>query len=197
MMKRILVILTALCLVCSFALAEEMPAPATVSAVGSAALEGSTQAVLSCELNTFGPTVAEAQALMQRQLDTLRDVLKQQGVEAKDIASTRYDVHGKYDYHYTKLTETEVLSGYDVTVTLQARVADAHDLGTIIGEPPGNDPNGFGDVANFRLGNSGLYMSVSTKQFFRPDRECTDRLVEPDVKCESREAMEVLYILAQ
>lgn len=72
-----------------------------------------------------------------------------------------------------------------------------NDLGTIIGEPPGNTPNSYGDVANFRLDNSGLYMSVSTKQFFRPDRECTDRLVMPDAECESGEAMELLYILAQ
>lgn len=68
-----------------------------------------------------------------------------------------------------------------------------NDLGTIIGEPPGNDPNGCGDVATFRLDNSGLYMSASTKQFFRPDRECTDRLVMPDVECDGDAALDVLY----
>ncbi len=65
-------------------------------------------------------------------------------------------------------------------------------LGTIIGQPPGNDPNGYGDIAEFRLGNSGLYMSVSTKKFTRPDRECTDRLVMPHLECEGEDAMNVL-----
>lgn len=64
-----------------------------------------------------------------------------------------------------------------------------NELGTVIGEPPGNDPNGFGDIAQFRLSNSGLYMSVSTKQFVRPDRDCADSLVMPDVECPGTEAM--------
>ncbi len=83
-------------------------------------------------------------------------------------------------------------SGSFSSAMMFAEYIKDNKLGTIIGEPPGNDPNGCGDVANFRLDNSGLYMSVSTKQFFRPDRECTDKLVMPDVECEGDAALEVL-----
>jgi len=86
-------------------------------------------------------------------------------------------------------------SGSFSSAMMFAEYIKDNGLGTIIGEPPGNDPNGYGDVAEFRLGSSGLYMSVSTKQFFRPDRECTDKLVMPDVECDGDAALEVLYDL--
>ncbi len=83
-------------------------------------------------------------------------------------------------------------SGSFSSAMLFAAYIKDNDLGTVIGEPPGNDPNGFGDIAEFWLSNSGLYMSVSTKQFFRPDRECTDQLVMPDAECDGDEAIDRL-----
>lgn len=66
-------------------------------------------------------------------------------------------------------------------------------LGTLIGEAPGNTPSGYGDISIFQLPHSGLLLHVSTKQFFRADKECTDVLVEPDIPCESAKALDVLY----
>ena len=132
MMKRIFAILTALCLLFGFALAEEGIAPSTVTAVGCVTVECDSLSVLTCTLASFAPTVAEAQALMQDQLYPLREVLREQGVAEGDIASTSYDVQARYEYHHTKLTEKKLLNGYDVTVTLESRVADTHDVGTLI-----------------------------------------------------------------
>lgn len=69
-----------------------------------------------------------------------------------------------------------------------------NQLGTLIGEAPGNTPSGYGDVAIFRLPNSGLYVQISTKEFFRADRECKDILVLPDVECDAKDALEQLYL---
>ena len=66
-------------------------------------------------------------------------------------------------------------------------------LGTLIGEPPGNDPNGYGETATFTTPNSGIRFSVSTKRFYRADKECTDRYVMPDIPCDSSDAIGVLY----
>lgn len=66
-------------------------------------------------------------------------------------------------------------------------------VGTIIGEAPGNTPNGYGEVAYFKLPNSELFMQISTKRFYRADRNCTDELVIPDIECNAVEAMEELY----
>lgn len=71
-------------------------------------------------------------------------------------------------------------------------VKDNH-MGTLIGEAPGNTPNGYGDVAAFKLPNSQLFMQLSTKEFFRVDRNNPSNLVEPDIPCESDDAVNVLY----
>jgi len=67
-----------------------------------------------------------------------------------------------------------------------------NNLGTIIGEASGNSPGSYGDIVVFKLQNSGLVMQVSTKKWYRVDTECPDEFIEPDIKCESSEALEVL-----
>lgn len=68
-----------------------------------------------------------------------------------------------------------------------------NDLGTIIGEAPGNNPNGYGEVAFFKLPHSEIFMQISTKRFYRADRDCTDDLVTPDIECSRDLAMDELY----
>lgn len=68
----------------------------------------------------------------------------------------------------------------------------ANQLGTLIGEAPGNTPSAYGDIAMFSLPNSGIYVQISTKEFFQADKEATENLVTPDISCDSEEAMEVL-----
>lgn len=70
-------------------------------------------------------------------------------------------------------------------------------LGTIIGEASGNRPNSYGDISPFKLPESGLLMQVSTKKWYRVDTECPDELIEPDIKCDSSEALEVLKIMME
>lgn len=71
-------------------------------------------------------------------------------------------------------------------------IKDNH-LGTIIGEAPGNIPSGYGDITIFQLPESGLYMHVSTKKFFRADKESDDFLVSPDMECNAEDAFAYLY----
>lgn len=68
-----------------------------------------------------------------------------------------------------------------------------NDLGTIIGEASGNLPGGYGDIAVFKLPNSGLVMQVSTKKWYRVDTENPDEFIEPDIPCDSGMALEVLW----
>lgn len=70
-----------------------------------------------------------------------------------------------------------------------------NSLGTIIGEAPGNAPDGYGEITCFRLPASGLMLQCSTKRFTRPNRGAAGFLVEPDIPCPSLEAEEVLFSL--
>lgn len=68
-----------------------------------------------------------------------------------------------------------------------------NNLGIIIGEAPGNNPNGCGEIVYFKLPNSKIFMQISTKRFYRADKESADELVFPDIECSSDIAMEELY----
>lgn len=73
-----------------------------------------------------------------------------------------------------------------------AEYIKANRLGTLIGEAPGNTPTSYGDIAVFRMPNSGIYVQMSTKRFYQADTEETENIVAPDVFCESEDAMEKL-----
>lgn len=70
-------------------------------------------------------------------------------------------------------------------------IKDNH-LGTIVGETSGNLPGGYGDISIFKLPHSGLVMQVSTKKWYRVDTENPDKFIEPDVPCDSDQALDVL-----
>lgn len=84
-------------------------------------------------------------------------------------------------------------SGSFSSAMLYAQYVKDNSIGTIIGEPPGNDPNGYGEIAVFNLPNSGILMSVSTKHFMRADKDAKGLLIEPDVPCDADDAMDRLY----
>lgn len=99
---------------------------------------------------------------------------------------------------YTDLTFTGSLyvltsAGSFSSAMLFPQYIKDNRLGTIIGESPGNDPNGYGDVTMFSAPNSGIWLSISTKKFFRADKECTDKYVMPDIPCDADSALETLY----
>lgn len=73
-----------------------------------------------------------------------------------------------------------------------AMLISDNKLGKIVGEHSGNKPRSYGDISVFKLKNSGLIMQVSTKKWYRVDETNKNEFVEPDIKCNSEEALQVL-----
>lgn len=71
-------------------------------------------------------------------------------------------------------------------------VKDNH-MGEIIGEASGNHPNSYGEISFFTLPNSGIYMQISTKKWYRIDQNLADQVIEPDIPCDADDAIEYLY----
>lgn len=65
-------------------------------------------------------------------------------------------------------------------------------VGKVIGEAPGNDPNGFGEVVHFDVPNSHLFVQISRKKFKRINQDTDEVYVEPDIPCAPADAVEVL-----
>lgn len=66
-----------------------------------------------------------------------------------------------------------------------------NQLGTIIGEASGNAPDSYGDISTFRLPHSGLFLSVSIKNWYRIGN--LPGLIEPDIPCRRDEVWEYLF----
>lgn len=71
-------------------------------------------------------------------------------------------------------------------------IQDNH-LGVVVGEPSSNAVNGYGDVTCFYLPNTGLYVQISTKKWYRIDSTNPDEYVMPDYPCDGGECLEKLY----
>jgi C-terminal processing protease CtpA/Prc len=60
-------------------------------------------------------------------------------------------------------------------------IKDNH-LGTVIGEPTGNQPSSYGDILSFQMPNTGFRFTVSYKKWIRPDtRNDPKDALYPDV----------------
>lgn len=94
-----------------------------------------------------------------------------------------------FDGNVYVLTDRESFSSAkDFAMLIQ----DNH-LGKIIGEPSANAVNGYGEVAAFHLPNTGLFVQISTKKWYRIDETNTSSYVMPDYPCDSKNAIEKLY----
>ncbi len=74
-----------------------------------------------------------------------------------------------------------------------AMLIQDNKLGKIIGEPPANAVNGYGDVVGFCLKNTGMYMQISHKQWYRTDSSNKDEYVMPDYPSKGQDAYDTLY----
>jgi len=67
-------------------------------------------------------------------------------------------------------------------------------LAKVIGEPSGNKPSSYGEIATFLLPNTKLYFTVSIAYSERPDKELKDEPYQtPDYYIEANKAIEKLH----
>lgn len=74
-----------------------------------------------------------------------------------------------------------------------AMLLQDNGLGKVIGEPSANSVNGYGEIASFYLPNTGLYVQISTKKWYRIDGGNSNEFVMPDYPCESANCFTTLY----
>ena len=88
---------------------------------------------------------------------------------------------------YILTSVTSFSSAMDFAMMIQD-----NGIGTIVGEPCGNLPGSYGEVAGYDLPNSHMYFQVSTKDWHRVDTSKDGLPVIPDIGCMSDQALEVL-----
>ncbi len=109
----------------------------------------------------------------------------------EDISYTNNKRERVFDGELFVLTDTRT---YSAAMDFAMLITD-NDIGTIVGQPSGNMPDGFGDCLYFQMPNSQLLLSVSYKKWFRIDSEKAGEAIMPDVEVDSNKALEKVYEL--
>ncbi len=74
-----------------------------------------------------------------------------------------------------------------------AEYIEDNRLGTIIGEPAGNNPSTYGEITTAQLPNSKLCMQISTRKWYRINAEKEGELIQPDIPCDASKVYKYLY----
>ncbi len=75
------------------------------------------------------------------------------------------------------------------SATMFATLFHDSNLASIIGEPTGGAPSGFGDILQFQLPYTGFYLLISHKEFLRPDPSFGKKQsLYPDIVVEMKRA---------
>lgn len=93
-------------------------------------------AITSFSVITEAKTVAEAISENTKKMNAVIAAVKNQGVEEKDLKTINFSISPHYDYYDANKIYisggTRVLSGYDVTQSLQVKIRDLTKVGNII-----------------------------------------------------------------
>lgn len=73
-----------------------------------------------------------------------------------------------------------------------AMMIQDNGLGKVVGESPSNAVNGYGDVACFYLPETGIFVQISTKKWYRTDGSNPDGYVMPDYPCDGGDCYQTL-----
>ena len=83
-------------------------------------------------VSTKGATVAEAQAANKEAMDKVIAAIRNQGVAEEDVTTSSFNVYPNYDYQYSKLTEGDAVSGYQVDNMLMVTVRDLNKISVVL-----------------------------------------------------------------
>lgn len=95
-----------------------------------------------------------------------------------NIRKTNNDIKEKFKGKLYVLTSNTTFS----SARTFAVIIKDNLLGTIVGEPTGGKPSSYGNVLRFKMPNSKIKFSLSTKKFIRPNENIDEDSVYPDVE---------------
>ena len=106
-----------------------------VSGTGTVSVEPDV-AILQVGVEVFAGKVSIARSEASKAMDSVVTVLKKEGVEEKDIQTTKFNIYPRYDYEEVtvngKRIGTQVLTGYTVNNTVKAKIYEIDKVGDII-----------------------------------------------------------------
>jgi hypothetical protein len=99
-------------------------------------------------LTEGGRNVADAQKANTEKMNKINAYLKEQGIEAKDLKTSQYNVSPRYDYPSCKdgICPRPTISGYSISQSLDVKVRETEKLGDLLSGVVENGGNNVSDI---------------------------------------------------
>jgi len=110
--------------------------------------------LITFSVKTFAKTVVEAMTENTEKMNAVIEAIKKQGVEAKDLKTTSFNIYPQYDYVYSPAEiqiypyppGKRVLTGYEVRQSLDVKIRNLAKTGDIIQKATDAGSNEAGDL---------------------------------------------------
>ena len=83
------------------------------------------------------------------------------------------------------------VSSYSSAMDFAMLIQD-NGIGKVVGEASGNMPASYGEIAEFLLPESQIYMQISSKKWHRVDQSKEGLQILPDIECDPNKAVDIL-----
>lgn len=109
---------------------------------------------------------AKAQTDNDAKMKVLVDFLKEQGIEAKDITTTTYNLEPQYNYNYCKLGASDYrscppkITGYQLTQRVAVKIRDFSKINIIVGSLGSKGANDISQITFSVDGLSGYQLQA-------------------------------------
>lgn len=134
----------------------------SVSAEGKI-IAASDVAKLSFAVVSEGKDPEAIQVDNARKMNAAIEFVKTQGIDAKDIKTSGYNLSPRYEYDEKK--RTTFISGYTLTQTVTIQVRDFEKISPILGALPGIGINQIQGV-NFEIDDPEKYLAMAREEAF-------------------------------
>lgn len=98
-----------------------------------------------------------------KKINAAIDLVKKEGIDAKDIKTTAYNLYPRYEYDEDK--RATFISGYTLTQTIQLKIRDFSKIGKILGDLPALGINQIGTLS-FDVDDQDKYLNDARKIAF-------------------------------
>jgi uncharacterized protein len=142
----------------------------TVSAEGKATVSPDI-ARISFSVVSEGKDPKVIQEENTKKMNSAIAFIKEQGVDAKDIKTSNYNLYPKYDYNPKPYagTVTPMITGYTVTQTVSVKLRDLTKVGDVLGGLPALGVNQIEQVS-FDVDDPDTYLNTAREEAFAKAR---------------------------
>jgi len=116
--------------------------------------------IVSFTVKNESQTVAQAMAENSKKMNAVNEAVKKEGVEAKDLKTTNFNIYPRYDY---PRDGQRILGGYEVTQSLEVKIRNLEKIGQIIEKATSAGANQLGDL-NFIIDKEDEFKNQAREQ---------------------------------